>query len=195
MVDTELIIRCQKGDLSAFEQLYKTCSPKALRTAFSIVDRYDLAEEILQEAFCECFRGIGKLHAPEAFEVWFYRILVATSWRLLSDEKKSFHEQLEDYETHIKDPNNCYEDIEDGVLINAINRLSVPIRTTVILHYYNDMSVSEIARVMNCFPGTVKSRLFNGRKKLAAELKKQPAELLGGGYVKGTLEGGVGSNE
>ncbi|MHC1722705.1 MAG: RNA polymerase sigma factor [Aminipila sp.] len=179
MVDIDLVIRCQKGDLSAFEQLYETCATKALRTAFSIVNRYDLAEDILQETFYECFRDIRKLHAPEAFEVWFYRILVRTGWRTLFNEKKFFHEQLEDWESSMKEPNNCFDKIESNELINAINRLSLPMRTTVILHYYNDLSVKEIARIMNCFQGTVKSRLFNSRKVLAKELKKQSAEFFG----------------
>lgn len=180
MVDIDLVIRCQKGDdLSAFEQLYETCSTKALRTALSIVNRYDLAEDILQETFYECFRDINTLRAPEAFQVWFYRILVRNSWKMIYSEKKFSHDQLESYESSMKDPHNCFEDIENNDLLNAINRLSLPMRTTVILHYYNDLSVKEIARIMNCFQGTVKSRLFNSRKVLAKELKKQSAEIFG----------------
>jgi RNA polymerase sigma-70 factor (ECF subfamily) len=195
MVDTNLILRCQKGDVSAFEQLYKSSSAKAFRTVYSIVNRTDLAEDIIQEAFYECFRDIRKLHAPEAFEVWFYRILVRICWRMMSDERRSSHEQLEDCGSGLKDPHNYFDDIESSVLIDAINRLSLAMRTTVILHYYNDMSVKEIARVMNCFEGTVKSRLFNGRKILGKELKKQLRECSGRGKMKGALERGVSFDE
>lgn len=183
MVDINLVIRCKTGDLSAFEELYETSSIKAFRTAFSIVNRYDLAEDVIQETFYECFRDINTLRAPEAFQVWFYRILVRNSWRIIYSEKKFSHEQLEAYESRVKDPRNCFEEIESNDLLNAINRLSLPMRTTVILHYYNDLSVKEIARVMNCFQGTVKSRLYNSRKILAKELKTQSTEFLGTGYI------------
>ncbi|WP_312352804.1 RNA polymerase sigma factor [Aminipila sp.] len=183
MVDINLIIRCQKGELSAFEELYENYSTKAVRTAFSIVNKYELAEDIIQEAFYECFRDISKLYTPEAFEVWFYRILVRTSWRMKSDEKKFFHEQLETYESRMKDPHDCFEEIESNELAYAINRLSLPMKTTVILYYYNGLSVREIAGIMNCFQGTVKSRLYNSRKILAKELKNWSTECLGKGYI------------
>ncbi|WP_053955941.1 RNA polymerase sigma factor [Inediibacterium massiliense] len=183
MVDMNLITRCKEGDMSAFEELYETCSTKALRTIFSIVNRYDLAQDILQETFYECFRDINKLRTPEAFKGWFYKILVRNSWRMLYNEKKFSHKQLEAYERSIKDPHDYFEDIGSNDLINAINRLSLPMRTTVILYYYNDLPIKEIARIMGCFQGTVKSRLFNSRKVLAKELKKQPSEFSGREYI------------
>ncbi|QHI72770.1 RNA polymerase sigma factor [Aminipila terrae] len=184
MVDINLVTRCKTGDLSAFEELYETCSTKALRTAFSIVNRYDLAEDVIQETFYECFRDIHKLSSPEAFGVWFYRILVRTSWRMLSSERKFSHEELAVYESRVKDPHDCFKEIESNELINAINRLSLPMRTTVILHYYNDLPVKDIARIMNCFQGTVKSRLYSSRKKLAKELKRQSTGILESEYVE-----------
>ncbi|WP_129595919.1 RNA polymerase sigma factor [Anaerophilus nitritogenes] len=183
MVDMNLIIRCKTGDMSAFEELYETYSTKALRTALSIVNRYDLAEDILQETFCECFRDIKKLRAPEAFTVWFYKILVRNSWRMLYNEKKFSHKQLKTCESIMKDPHDYFKDIGSNDLVNAINRLSLPMKTTVILYYYNDLPIKEIAKIMGCFQGTVKSRLFNSRKILAKELKKQSTEFSGREYI------------
>ncbi|WP_104373395.1 RNA polymerase sigma factor [Desulfocucumis palustris] len=181
MVDIDLIKRCQQGEKGAFDALYQACATKALRTAYLLVGNKSIAEDIIQEAFFECYRDIKKLRTPEAFQVWFNRILVRISWRMASRERKTIHESLDDSALErLPDQQDVLEAVEASqnsrVIRQAINNLSVPLRTTMILYYYNDMSVKEISQVMNCFQGTVKTRLLNGRKKLARELKKRPGD-------------------
>lgn len=178
MVDIDLVLRCQKGEQDAFEQLYKACATRALRTVYSIANRCDLAEDIIQEGFYECYRDIGKLRTPEAFDVWFYKIIVRVCWRVLSHERKTLHDSLDDCETRLKDPQNYFEHIEESPITEAVNQLSFPLRTTMILYYYNDLSVKEIAEVMDCFQNTVKTRLHKGRKKLSEELRKGTGDNL-----------------
>lgn len=69
LVDTEIIKRCQQGEEAAFDALYKACATKALRTAYLLVGNRNIAEDIIQEAFLECYRDIKKLRNPQFFQV------------------------------------------------------------------------------------------------------------------------------
>lgn len=69
----------------------------------------------------------------------------------------------------------CYKEIKK--LVNeAVDKLSVPLKTTIILYYYNELSIKEISKILGCFQGTVKSRLHNARKLLAKELRSEKFE-------------------
>lgn len=177
MDEAELVLKCQKGDAESFNILFRNHFNKAVRYAYLITGRKDLAEDIVQEALLECYRDIKYLKQPSRFRAWFYRILVRTSWRVKAKEKNrvSFEDLSESNEmlNGQRDFDSLMESRESNESIySALNKLSLPLRTTVILHYYNDLSVKEIAQTLNCFQGTVKSRLHNARKMLAKELQK-----------------------
>lgn len=178
MVDTGLIKRCQQEDEAAFGELYKTVGRKALWAAYLLAGRMDVAEDIIQETFFECFRDIKKLRKPELFQVWFNRILVRKCWDVVFKEKKHTAESLDDEEKEqLKSDCNVLETVEAGhvnsLIREAVGRLNPKMRTTVILFYYNNMSVREIAQAMNCFEGTVKSRLHYAKKVLEKKLRRE----------------------
>lgn len=183
MIETDLINlikRCQQRDEDSFEQLYKIYAAKAFRTAYLLVNKRDIAEDILQEAFFECYRDISRLHKPESFETWFYRILVRISWRMAAKERKASHENLDEYAEFLKDDQtigSVENDTKTGEIREIINRLKGPLRTTIVLYYYNDMSIKEIGKVMNCLQGTVKSRLHYGRKIIAKEINNRQLDF------------------
>ncbi|MCX7922840.1 MAG: sigma-70 family RNA polymerase sigma factor [Clostridia bacterium] len=191
MVDIDLIKRCQREESDAFDLLYEAYSTKALRTACLLVGNRNIAEDIIQEAFIECFKDIKKLRNPETFEVWFHRLLVRVCWRMSSKERKSVCENLDDSLTEtIPCKEDVFKQVEHNqtshVIREAINKLSSPVKTTVILYYYNNLSIKEIAQIMKCFQGTVKSRLHNGRKLLAKELRNAAIDI--GWYETDYLE-------
>lgn len=73
---------------------------------------------------------------------------------------------------------------ENKIIIKcALEKLSLPLKSVVILHYYNDMTIEEISEVLGCFPGTVKSRLHNAKKKLYRELSGSFDDRLNGKTV------------
>lgn len=176
MVDSDLIRRCQSGDEEAFDSLYKAVYKKGLWTAYLIIGNNDKAEDAIQETFYECFRDINKLQKTELFQAWFNRILVRKCWKL---GKRNFPvESLdEDNKRELKDDIDVLEEVEKNLLSiqvkKVIDNLSTPLRTTIILFYYNELSIKEISKVMNCLQGTVKSRLFYAKKTLLKELGKE----------------------
>lgn len=83
MENSALIISCQHGDLKSFAELYKIYSKNALGTAYLIAGSKGIAEDIVQETFIECWKSFQRLQNPATFEVWFYKILVRTGWRMV----------------------------------------------------------------------------------------------------------------
>lgn len=170
---TELIILCQSGDKSSLSELYRLYSKKALGTAYLISDHKGIAEDIMQEAFIQCFNEISTLKNPEKFEIWFYKILIRTGWRMVKKHNYFIPFDTQGIEDISSDMGlNLGLELSDTRLsINqAMEKLSLPLKTVIILYYFNDMSIKEISEVLGCFQGTVKSRLHNAKKQLYCEL-------------------------
>ncbi|NFE93768.1 sigma-70 family RNA polymerase sigma factor [Clostridium botulinum] len=174
MQDT--IMRCKLGDKVAFQELLQTVEKKALATAYFLSGKRGIAEDILQETYMKCFMEIDKLKDPEAFKVWFFRILVRTGWKMskkqsmlvptdiTSENEALFYNEKQNEENII----DTYE--IKHIVKSAINNLSENLKTVVILYYFNDMSIEEISKVTGCFKATVKSRLFYARGALKKQL-------------------------
>jgi len=91
MDEINLIQHCKEGDMDAFNDLYKKYSSKALRTAYLICGRNNIAEDVVQEAFIKCYKEIKNLKNPETFQAWFYRLLIRIAWRYCSKEKNHLY--------------------------------------------------------------------------------------------------------
>jgi RNA polymerase sigma-70 factor (ECF subfamily) len=176
-----LIKNCQLGNLESFEQLYKSYRRNALGTAYLISKHKGIAEDIVQEAFFECYKGINKLKDPAAFDVWFYKLLVRLSWKMSSEYKntKPIEEACNEASVNISG-SSTERDVEEinQVVHEAIDKLSPPLKTVIILYYFNDMTIKQISMILDCFQGTVKSRLHNAKRHLKKELKVSLGENL-----------------
>ncbi len=180
-MDRQHIIHlCQQGSIDAFEKLYVHGFKKALLTAYLIIGNKTLAEDAVQETFYQCYLDIKRLKEPKAYDAWFHRILIRTCWKVNAKERKKQHEWLD--ENSNQQDLNCYSDkLYDQVqnmemkeaLYEAINNLSKVLRTSVVLFYFNEMSIKEIAVILGCFESTVKSRLYKARKKIEEDLIKR----------------------
>lgn len=174
MTEREILIDVMKKDKKAFEQLVALYQTKALRTAFLICQNKDLAQDIVQESFVRCYLNINKLLYPEAFRSWFYKILHRTALEYIRREKKYlpvdtvFESSKEAFQDDLFD--NYLEKQQYQRLKEAIQTLSIAQRTVLVMHYFNGMSIEEIAEATTSFQGTVKSRLFFARKKLKSVL-------------------------
>ena len=172
MDEASLVARWQAGDVTAFAELYQRYKTPALRAAYLITGSQCDSENVLQDTFLKCYQTIGSLRDVRAFRRWFYRILTRTAWDCC---KKREHELpvadvFDAYQA--KEPKTCStlelvtEREQEAELLAAIDRLPLKQRTVVILYYYNELSVSEIAAATGTLAGTVKSRLFMARQNL-----------------------------
>lgn len=181
--------RAQEGDVRAFEQLFQQYHRGIYNTIYQMTRNEADAADLTQEVFVRAYRALPRLQTPEAFASWLYRIAVNLSRNWLRDRGRVRVESLElpgeDGEEgntrEIADPTGDpavltqTQDLRERVQ-KAVSGLSEDHRTVVTLHHLEGVSVEEIARIMNCSIGTVKSRLSRARDHLKRKLA---------GYVEG----------
>jgi RNA polymerase sigma-70 factor, ECF subfamily len=186
---TDWVRRAQEGDVRAFEQLFQQYHRGIYNTIYQMTRNEADAADLTQEVFVRAYRALPRLQTPEAFTSWLYRIAVNLSRNWLRDRGRVRVESLElpgdDGEEgntrEIADPSGDpasltqTQDLRERVQ-KAVSGLSEDHRTVVTLHHLEGVSVEEIARIMNCSIGTVKSRLSRARDHLKRKLA---------GYVEG----------
>ncbi|MBN2008615.1 sigma-70 family RNA polymerase sigma factor [candidate division KSB1 bacterium] len=184
--ERELVKRAQQGDRRAFGKLIQKYQDKILYLAYDLVGNYDDAQDIAQNAFLRAMNGIHAFKAQSSFSTWLYRIVV----NLSIDYKRSVKrkKQLSIDEPTSDDMEQSYKEIlnENDKLPDEITELkdfeyhvqriveTLPQnqRVAFVLRHYHDMDMPEIAKVLNCKTGTVRSHLFRAISKLRTSLKE-----------------------
>lgn len=157
-----------------FDTLFETYQTEALRAAYLICGNRADAEDAVQETFLKCYQSLHQLHDPACAKAWLFRILTRTAWRICAKHKKEMPvETLYDAQEPTEE-DACAPLLRTDraqTMQKALAALDTKHRTTVILYYYNGMSVKEIAHTTGCLEGTVKSRLYHARQQLKAHLE------------------------
>lgn len=142
---------------------------KLYRIAFSYVKNEDLALDIVQESIEKALRNIKTLKHEEYVKTWFYRILINESLGYIRRNKNTTLCQVEDLKDDIEWNDNIT--IEGIDLYNNIGKLKEKLRTVIILRFFEDLKIEEIARITKTSPNTVKSRLYKGLEELKKLIK------------------------
>lgn len=131
------------------------------RVAYSYVKDTDTAFDIIQEAIIKALKNRKTLKNGEYLKTWFYRILINECLMYIRKNKKIiFLDNIEDY-MPVCDDNNYIDKFDDmQVLYSAIEKLEPNLKTIIILRFFEDMKLEEIAKVTNTKLSTVKSRLY-----------------------------------
>jgi len=168
-----LVLRCQAGDAAAFAELvqwYQGPLHYFLRKMLRDTER---TEDLLQNVWLSVFRSLPRLADPGAFRAWLYRVArdqAAAEMRKLNRPMCALVDQ-EVPET-VDEPNELV--VEDVALIHAaLDELQPEHREVIVLRYLEDMSYEEIARVVNCQLGTVRSRLYYAKLQLRRLLQRK----------------------
>ena len=168
--ELELVRRMKKGERAAFDKLYEQYYDRLYRTACMITGNRADGEDVTQETFIKAYLHCDKLKKDEQFRCWLYRILNRTAWQIAKKHAKERPEErileLADASTADSPAVKVLQDEQERAIVEAIRKLEYRQRTTVILYYFNELGTKEIAGVMECMEGTVKSRLFTARKNL-----------------------------
>ena len=176
-----LVRSAQGGDSASFAELYNLYYQKVFAFIRTIVRNSADAEDILQLTFLNAWRNLDQLSDPAAFNTWIQviaRNLSTSHLRkknfvlLLDAEKDDSPVDIEDTELLLPEVYAEQEDLSRR-LGKIIDSLSDVQRQTVMLFYFDQLSVDEIAQVMECSTGTVKSRLFLARKTIRTEIEEQ----------------------
>jgi RNA polymerase sigma-70 factor (ECF subfamily) len=183
-IDQELVERAQRGDKQAFGLLVEKYQRKLARLLSRFVRDPAEVEDVTQEAFIKAYRALPKFRGDSAFYTWLYRIGINTAKNYLmaagrraptstgvdSDEAESLEEgeQLRDINT----PESLLLSREIGDTVNStMEALPDELRTAIQLREIEGMSYEDIAQIMNCPIGTVRSRIFRAREAIAEQLK------------------------
>jgi RNA polymerase sigma-70 factor (ECF subfamily) len=183
-VDQLLVERAQRGDKRAFELLVEKYQHKLARLVSRLVRDPGEAEDVTQEAFIKAYRALPSFRGDSAFYTWLYRIgintaknfLVATGRRAPTSTEVDA-EEAEGYESSdllhdINTPESLLLTKEIGTTVNAaIESLPEDLRSAIQLRELEGMSYEEIAKLMDCPIGTVRSRIFRAREAIAVKLK------------------------
>lgn len=174
MEDKELVAAVLNGNQEAFGDLFEKYYAEALRAAYLITGNKCDSEYVVQDSFIRCYEKLSSLKNPERFRYWFFRILTKTAWRYCGKQKRE-QPVSEVFDSQIPSREKSSFEIlaeqeTSSEIKNAIEKLEPKQKTAVVLYYYNEFSVKEIAEIMHCTTGTVKSRLFCARKNLNKSL-------------------------
>lgn len=137
------------------------------RLAFSYVRNADDALDIVQESICKAISAKNSLKNPHYIKTWFYRIVVNTSLDLLRKQKKLVAVGEEILSGYDIEANDDYQDID---LQRALTNLPESYRSVVVLRFFEDLKIEEIAEVLNTNVNTVKTHLYKALAKLSIEM-------------------------
>lgn len=174
---TTLLIRCQAGDADAIQDLIGEYQSVVFRLALSILDDSAEADEAAQDTFLAALRALESYRGDASFQTWLYRITVnicrdrlrkrQARERVLLALQSVFH-WMGAGPAHPEE--TVIQRETSAALWQAVNQLNEKHRLPVILFYYHDLSVAEIAGVLDLSAGTVLSRLFTARERLQSML-------------------------
>jgi RNA polymerase sigma-70 factor, ECF subfamily len=159
-----LVLRAQSGDREAFDALLREIAPPLLRYITRVTGDVALAEDVVQETLIAIVRKIAWLHDASLFRAWAYRIASREAFRLLR-KKRRYTEPVDELAFVEERPDPWQRER----LLASLERLSPASRAVVTLHYLEEMSLGDVAAILDLPLGTVKSRLSYGLVQLRKE--------------------------
>jgi RNA polymerase sigma-70 factor (ECF subfamily) len=173
--DKELVVAAQGGDESSFDLLFYRYRDGIYRVALAVTKDPSAAEEILVDTFARAYRALARLDPQNSLRPWLYRVALNLSYNRRPRGRITFHPLEEAGERAAESleasPQGLAESKElQRVVLEAIDRLSFKHRVVVILHHLQGLDLAEIAEIVDCPVGTVKSRLHYALRHLRVSL-------------------------
>src|SRR6266853_1908123 len=178
-----LVQRARQGELESYDDLVKRYQERIYATLYHMTSNHEDANDLAQEAFIKGFHALKSFKGGSSFYTWVYRIAVNKTINFLKQRKNKSHLSLDDLDFNAEHDPDLMALISEKTprreinlaelqekLNAAMQKLSEPHRLVVTLHDVQGMSHEEIAKIMDCNIGTVRSRLFYARQQLQAYL-------------------------
>ena len=179
--DAECVERAKQGDVHAYEDLVRRYQAIAQRTAYLIVGNAAEAEDAAQAGFVKAYYALGRFRPGAPFRPWLLKIVanearngrraarrrLGLELRLAEDRPRDGAAPSPEAAVLAREPRTA--------LVGALNRLKESDRQVIALRYFADLSEADMSSVLDCAPGTVKSRLSRALERLRAELRRGQA--------------------
>ena len=181
--DDAFVRRAQQGDLAAYDELVRRYQERVYATLYQMTSNHEDANDLAQEAFIKAYQAIKSFKGGSSFYTWVYRIAVNKTINFLKSRKHKSSMSLNDLDFDAEKDPDLVALISDKTprrdaalaelknkLNEAMQKLSEQHRLVVALHDIQGMAHEEIAEIMECNTGTVRSRLFYARQQLQGHL-------------------------
>jgi len=181
--DMELVRRAREGDFGAYDDLVRRYQERIYATIYHMTSNHEDANDLAQETFIKAFQALKSFKGGSSFYTWIYRIAVNKTINFLKQRKNKLQLSLDDIDFNAEHDPDLVALISEKTprreanlaelqekLNEAMLRLSESHRLAVTLHDIQGMSHEEIAKIMDCNIGTVRSRLFYSRQQLQGYL-------------------------
>ena len=178
-----MVRRAQKGDLAAYDELVRRYQQRIYATVYHMTSNHEDANDLAQEAFIKAYQALKSFKGGSSFYTWVYRIAVNKTLNFLKQRKNRTAMSLNDLDFNAENdpdsggvdfrqnpPTGCGAGELQKKLNEAMQQLSEPHRLVVTLHDVQGLAHEEIAEIMECNVGTVRSRLFYARQQLQGYL-------------------------
>jgi len=179
VMEDELVRQARRGDLRAYDELVRRYQERIYATVYHMTSNHEDANDLAQESFIKAFQALKSFKGGSSFYTWLYRIAVNKTINFLKQRKNRTHLSLNDLDFNAEHDPDLMALISDKTprreagltelqekLNEAMLKLSEPHRLVVVLHDVEGLSHDEIAKIMDCNIGTVRSRLFYARQQL-----------------------------
>jgi RNA polymerase sigma-70 factor (ECF subfamily) len=181
--EEELVRRVRRGDMPAYDELVRRYQERIYATIYHMTANHEDANDLAQESFIKAFQALRSFKGGSSFYTWLYRIAVNKTINFIKQRKNRMHMSLNDLDFNAEHDPDLVALISDKTprreaglaelqekLNAALLKLSEPHRLVVVLHDVQGLPHDEIAKIMNCNIGTVRSRLFYARQQLQGYL-------------------------
>lgn len=181
--DLVLVQRAQQGDMVAYDELVRRYQERVYATIYHMTGNHEDAVDLAQEAFIKGFQALKSFKGDSSFYTWVYRIAVNKTINFLKSRKNKSHLSLNTMDFNAENDPDMVSLVSEntprrdaglselqGKLNEAMLKLSPVHRLVVTLHDVQGLAHEEIASIMDCNVGTVRSRLFYARQQLQAYL-------------------------
>ncbi len=183
VAEQELVRRARRGDLEAYDDLVRRYQERIYATIYHMTANHEDANDLAQDTFIKAYQALKSFKGGSSFYTWIYRIAVNKTINFLKQRKNRSHMSLNDLDFNAEHDPDLLALVSDKTprreanlnelqekLNEALLKLSEPHRLVVTLHDVQGLAHDEIAEIMDCNIGTVRSRLFYARQQLQGYL-------------------------
>jgi len=181
--ELDLVRRARRGDLGAYDDLVRRYQERIYATIYHMTSNHEDANDLAQDTFIKAYQALKSFKGGSSFYTWVYRIAVNKTINFLKQRKNRTHLSLNDMDFNAEHDPDMLALVSDKTprreanlnelqekLNEAMQKLSEPHRLVVTLHDIQGLAHDEIAEIMDCNIGTVRSRLFYARQQLQGYL-------------------------